>query len=114
VREVDKYGATVPISDAVLAEAAEVEAAILRYQRATPEQRAEWAREATDRRRREREAFPVGTDLLAGLSRHFGWTLAYIRHLAQPYCECDYDRDGTWYFCPHAGDEGFDGASSQL
>lgn len=45
--------------------------------------------------------------VLAGIGERFGWSAAYVAHLAQPYCDCGYDGDGEWYYCSHASDLGF-------
>ena len=111
--EVSKYGQVVPMSiERLLPKPLDLDAAIRRYAEATPEQRAQWQREALEQRAAEREARGIDlTDpeaILLALGEKFGWSPEYVRHLVQPYCDCDGDRDGGWDYCPHARDLGLD------
>ncbi len=79
---------------------------------ATPEQRAQWRREAADREARELweriqqrdEAQAVPLTLNALIAK-MGWSPEYAKHLVQPYCGCEQGWDG-WEFCQHARDLG--------
>lgn len=116
--EVQKYGMVVPFSDTRLAMEAEIDATMKRWSEEAPEQRAKREREAAEERaeyRRVHSLLPESdADIINGLAEHFAthaygefWTPAYIRHLAQPYCECSWDQDGCWDLCQHAIDLGF-------
>jgi hypothetical protein len=116
--DVQKCGTVVPISDARIAMEAEINAAMRRWSEATPEQRAEWEREAAEKRAECRRTHSLlsesDADIINGIAEHFAtygefWTPAYVRHLAQPYCECSWDQDGCWDLCQHAIDLGFRG-----
>lgn len=108
--EVQKYGTVIPVSETVIRDIESLESWFKRWQDATPERRAEWEREAADRRRAIREerqaALATPDAVLAGIGRHFDWSPEYVRHLAQPYCECEWDNDGAWNYCVHAYDLG--------
>lgn len=110
--DVQKYGIVVPVSEAIFRDRVDIDAMMKRWAESTPEQRSQWEREATEKRQAYREAHRIelhdSDSVLAGISRHFDWPLEYVRHLAQPYCECGPEQyDGGWDFCQHARDEGF-------
>lgn len=106
-REVRTYGMVVPVSSEQLADAVDLSRAFTAYMNATPEQREQWAREETERRRAEREsAVPVPLTLDALLAK-LGWSREYAEHVVQPYCTCGDDIDG-WTRCEHARDLGVD------
>lgn len=102
--QVTKFGAVLPISDVLLAEAVEMQRAMDRWTNSTPQERAQWRAEAAIQRAGERtavEPVPLTLDtLLAAL----GIDRAYATHLVQPYCECT--PDGGWDRCVHAADLG--------
>lgn len=103
--EVHKLTAVVPMSAEAYADAQDLAAGYQRYMDATPEQRAEWAREAEERRRAERAAAtPVALTLDALLEKLY-WSREYAEHLVQPYCTCGDSMDG-WDYCQHARDLG--------
>lgn len=107
--DAEKYGIAVPISEALREQSptwAEIEEGLRRAARATPEEKARWKREAEERRAAYRDQVGTTEDIIGGIASHFGWTPEYVRHLAQPYCECDYDTDGAWNHCQHARDLG--------
>lgn len=104
-----KYGIVIPVSEALVHDSPtwqEIEEGLERARNATPEQRATWEREAFERRAAQRAQCHQEADIVAGIARHFDWTPEYVRHLAQPYCSCDYDTSGCWNYCPHARDLG--------
>lgn len=124
---VAKYGSHVSINTEQLREAGfnlsrimeGAASSIERVLSATPEQRAEWARQAEIReaesaqRRADERAqaakVPLTLDeLIARLDDESGWDRAYLEHLVQPYCGCGNDIDG-WSYCQHARDEGLAG-----
>ena len=103
--EVQKHHAHLLVSDEALADMAGMADAFARFMRASPEERAAWAREAAEQRAAERAAaVPVPLNLGALLQR-MGWSREYAEHLVQPYCDCGPDGDG-WNVCSHAGDLG--------
>jgi hypothetical protein len=107
--QVAKHSQFLPISAERLAVAEETKATFNRWMSATPEQRAECAREADQRRRDERRAVPhvpITLDALLARVDHWGWSREYVEHLVQPYCECEDGYDG-WEYCSHARDLGF-------
>jgi hypothetical protein len=111
--DVQKHGVVIPVGSALISDRilwTDFEAAQKRWRESTPEQRAAIDREYAERRRAEREAqevvFTGPEDVLARIGKHFGWSPEYVRHLAQPYCDCDYDSDGAWNLCIHASDLG--------
>jgi hypothetical protein len=103
---VEHRSMVVPISDELLAEVRETQAALHRWMTATPEERAEWAEQQRQARAAERAATadraPLTIDALVG---KLGWSQAYAEHFVQPYCECFDGMDG-WEYCQHARDEG--------
>jgi hypothetical protein len=99
--ETEKYGINIPVS---LLQGESLIAA-----QPTPEQRAEWQRTREACRAEQRVDINTAEDVIVGLARHFGWSQDYVVHLAQPYCDCDWDRDGGWDYCSHAYDEGLAG-----
>lgn len=117
---VAKHAHTVQISDQLQLAAqnasavlAGLPAAMERMLNATPEQRAEWRRQAElheaeeARQRAEERAAVVPAPLSMGaLLAKMGWSREYAEHLVQPYCECRDDIDG-WSYCQHAEDLGF-------
>ena len=110
---VAKYGTTIPVSiERLTADPAPFAAAFTSYLAATPQQRAEWARERKRREAeatRERAAVRVATKPtllnLEALLDEMGWSREYAEHLVQPYCDCGDDIDG-WSCCEHARDLG--------
>lgn len=113
--EVQKHGIGTPVGDRIRAD---VDAVVKRLAGASPEQRAQWEREAAERRAeiRRTQCLMDESDaaIIAGVAEHFAtyaygnfWTPDYIRHLAQPYCDCEWDSDGAWNLCEHARDLGF-------
>lgn len=102
---VAKYGFVTTMSHGAIATATEFRAGFDRWFNSTPEERAEWKRQADERRVQERavaETVPLTMDNL--LSK-LGFTEEYARHLVQPYCEC-YDGMDGWEYCEHARDLG--------
>ncbi|GIM88872.1 hypothetical protein [Paractinoplanes toevensis] len=106
--EVAKYGQVTHVSHEGIALGAEVADYVNRWMNATPEERAQWAREAENMRRQERLGLHTEEltleSLLARVER-WGWSRQYVEHLVQPYCECEDGRDG-WEYCQHARDLG--------
>jgi hypothetical protein len=105
---VAKFGITAPVSAAVQADADALRASIERWQNATPEERAEWARQTdqlTAEKRRAVEQVPLTLDTLLARVDRWGWSREYVEHLVQPYCECEDGMDG-WEYCQHARDLG--------
>jgi hypothetical protein len=72
---------------------------------ATDEERAEWQREAAERRATERAAADQVPLTMDRLLDKLGFTDEYAEHLVQPYCYCSDGNDG-WDACQHARDEG--------
>lgn len=103
--EVHKLTTMVPMSAEAYAEAKEAAASFQRFMNATPEQRAEWARDAQERRRAERAAATLVPLTLDALLDKLGFDSAYAEHLVQSYCTCGDGRDG-WDYCQHARDLG--------
>ena len=115
--EVSKYGQALPVSvERLLASpvgvAGALSASLDRALTATPQQRAEWEREAAQRRvqlaqqRADVRATTATTPLtLESLTARMGWSREYAEHLVQPYCGCEDDIDG-WSYCEHARDLG--------
>ncbi|MDG4784351.1 hypothetical protein O7626_00490 [Micromonospora sp. WMMD1102] len=105
--EIRKMAVVLPVSAEVAADTFDAGRAFARYLNATPEQRAEWERQAADQRRAEREAAtPVALTLDVLLDK-LGWSREYAEHVVQPYCRCEDTRDG-WERCQHADDLGLD------
>ena len=105
---VAKYGVTMPFSAEQLVEGEAARAAFGRWMTATPQERAEWARQADQRNAEERAAaehVPLTLDTLLARMDRWGWTREYVEHLVQPYCECEDGMDG-WEYCTHARDLG--------
>lgn len=102
--EVRKVAASVPVTDEVLADAVEHRAAYDWWMTASPDERARWAREASDRRASERAAVPRVELTMAALLDKIGWSREYAEHVVQPYCSCWDGMDG-WEYCQHARDE---------
>lgn len=100
---VGKVSTVVPMSAEAYADAMALQQAIRRWMAATPEQRAEWTREAEEQRRAERADTERVELTLDGLLDRLGWSRAYGEHLVQPYCECHDGMDG-WDRCQHARD----------
>lgn len=114
-----KHGATLRVGPELLraSQAASeilrgLPAALDRALNATPEQRAEWARERERReaaeaaeRAEERAAATSVPLTVDALLAKMGWSREYAEHLVQPYCECGDDIDG-WSYCQHARDLG--------
>jgi acyl-CoA reductase-like NAD-dependent aldehyde dehydrogenase len=103
---VAKYGVTLPVSAAVQADADALRASIARWHNASPEERAEWARQADQRTARERAAaehVPLTLETLLTRVDQWGWSREYVEHLVQPYCDCGEGMDG-WEYCQHARD----------
>lgn len=103
--QVRKVAAFIPISQELLEQATEDAQALQRWMNATPEERAQWAREAETDRARERAAVPVVPLTLDGLLDKLGFSREYAEHLMQPYCYCSDGMDG-WDRCIHADDLG--------
>lgn len=101
-----KHSAPMMVSAEVLADALDMQAAILRWFDATPEQWDQWRREAVESRAFERAAAPVQPVDLAALLDRLGWSQEYAHHFVQPYCTCGPHVDDGWYRCPHAEDVG--------
>lgn len=99
-----KFAQTVPVSDETLAMTAETADAINRWMRATPVERAAWAREAERQRASVRASTPVVALNLDTLIANLGWSREYAEHFVQPYCDCEEDRYGGWEYCQHARD----------
>lgn len=99
--------AVIPISEEMLRDGREFEAAIRRWSLATPAEREQWAREAAEKRAAERAATPETPLTFETLAARLGWSEPYLRHFIQPYCTCDEGGDG-WEYCEHARDEGLD------
>lgn len=107
---VTKYGQGLTISAEWLAGGEAMAAAIQRWRDATPEEHAEWARQAGQRAAEERaaaETVPLTLGTLLARVERWGWSREYVAHLVQPYCDCEDGRDG-WEYCRHARDLGFD------
>lgn len=103
--EVHQHAAMIPISQEQLDDAAGDAEAFRRWISATPEERAQWMREAAERRAAERAtATPVALTLDALLDK-LGFSREYAEHLVQPYCDCGDGSDG-WDYCMHARDLG--------
>lgn len=106
--KVFKYGHPLPISDLALAAAQDHTDAMTNWLNASPEERAEWAREdreARERQRRETAPVPLTVDALLTKMDDWGWSRTYVEHLVQPYCGCGDSHDG-WECCQHARDLG--------
>lgn len=100
-----KVGHLVLVSSEVAEDAYALRGPIDLYFAASPEQRAEWATEAKDKRAEERlQAEHVPLTLVAVLDR-LGFSTEFAAHLVQPYCTCSVGSDG-WDFCQHAYDLG--------
>jgi predicted TIM-barrel fold metal-dependent hydrolase len=113
--EVEKYGYVVPMSDEIIRRYEDTLKLITHRQNATPEELAELKRQYAERervaaedRRRLREQTPEPVDPIVGIAENLGLPIAFVRHLAQPYCDCDVDQDGAWNRCEHARDLGLD------
>lgn len=108
--DVQKHGVVIPISDQAIRDHQDLQRALYRWMAMSPAERQRETEQAAERRRAERQqvraAAPPMTDVVGGIAKHFGWSREYVRHLAQPYCACDYDRDGCWDYCQHAYDLG--------
>lgn len=103
--EIRKYGNVYPITaERLLVDSSEIEAALVRAARMTPEEREENRRRYAAERAIEREArsVPFHPDLVED---RMGWPRGYLAHLAQPYCDCGDTSDG-WEYCEHARDLG--------
>lgn len=115
--EAEKYGIVIPVSDTLRAEHEALVSSMDAWFALSPEERARRAAEHEQRRRAERLAIreaagdiDMGADseLVRGICRHFDWSPEYVRHLAQPYCDCGPEQyDGGWDYCEHARDLGF-------
>lgn len=111
--DAQKHGQTVPISDELRRQHEEIEASMARWAAMTDEELAREgqriAEEMRAERLRVRANAPAMTDVVGGIAKHFGWSREYVRHLAQPYCECESEQyDGGWRYCDHAHDLGYD------
>jgi len=103
--ETRKHGAHVEVSAELLADALDMQASMTRYLNASDAERAEWARQAKERRAAERAAATPAPLTLVALVAKLNWSEEYAEHFVQPYCTCDDSRDG-WDYCQHAYDEG--------
>jgi hypothetical protein len=104
-----KYGQALPVSTEQQADGEAMAATLQRWRDATPEERAEWARQADQRAAEERaaaETVPLTLDTLLARVEQWGWSREYLEHLVQPYCDCENGFDG-WEYCRHARDLGF-------
>jgi ferric-dicitrate binding protein FerR (iron transport regulator) len=104
-----KYGQALAVSAEQQADGEAMAAAFQRWRDATPEERAEWARQADQRAAEERataETVPLTLGALLARVERWGWSREYMEHLVQPYCDCEDGRDG-WEYCRHARDLGF-------
>jgi hypothetical protein len=119
VAEIEKHAVVIPVASVLVQRDSEyalgrgLDEFFERQQRMTPEERrAEWER--CERERGEQRAavraeqtVDLGSDDAAWVraaEERQGWPAGYIRHLAQPYCQCKVDRDDGWVFCDHARD----------
>lgn len=100
-----KYGFVTTMSNEAVATAAEFRAGFDRWLNATPEERAEWARLADERRVQERATAEHVPLTMGALLSKLNFTEEYATHLVQPYCEC-YDGMDGWEYCEHARDLG--------
>lgn len=53
---------------------------------------------------RDTLTFDSPAALIAAVEERQGWPAGYLEHLAQPYCECEPERDDGWSFCLYARD----------
>lgn len=102
---VSRIQMSLPISDEQFADTRETAAAVHEWMNATPEQRAQWAAEAKQRRAEQRAAAAPVALTLDALIGKLGWSREYAEHVVQPYCECWDGMDG-WEYCQYARDEG--------
>jgi ferric-dicitrate binding protein FerR (iron transport regulator) len=98
----------IPISQEMLDDSLALAEGLERWRTASPEQRAEWARQAAAERAQERAASPPTALTLDALLDAAGWSREYATHLVQPSCTCGDSPDG-WDVCAHARDLGLDG-----
>lgn len=104
---VETIGHYVTVPQVLLDEAEEFREGMHRWAEASPEQRAEWEREAAQARAAERAAAPRVEVSVERLADTLGFTVGQAEHLVQPWCECSVGADGWWH-CQHWYDEGLD------
>ena len=109
----DKYGLVIPVSRELLSEYEKMRrdlddwfALPAEERRRRSDQAKAEMREKRARVRSEKTvAFANDGDVIKAVEAAHSWPGGYLRHLAQPYCDCGPDRDDGWWFCSHAEDE---------
>lgn len=110
---VRKVAAFVPMSDEMVADAAEIRDGLHWLFNATPEEIEARQAELSQARAAERATYERRPLDLARVLDGLGWSMEYAEHFVQPYCTCSDSYDG-WDYCAHARDEGFvDGAHTE-
>lgn len=114
-----KYAVSIPVSDQIVREGREFGERWDAWMALPAEERKrqsdEAMREAAEHRSRERAercvTFGSAEELVRAVEEAHSWPEGYLRHLAQPYCDCGPGAYEGWEFCSHATDE-FEGVGS--
>lgn len=102
---VRKLAMHLPMSDEMVADAAEIKDGLHWLFNATPEEIAARQTERQQARAAERAASQRAPLDLARLLDQLNWTAEYAEHFVQEYCTCS-DTYAGWDYCQHAEDEG--------